>query len=279
MLVLAATPIGNLQDASPRLRDALADAAVIAAEDTRTTKQLLRLLGIETRAKIVPLHDHNESAKAAELAGLAAESDVVLVSDAGMPTVSDPGFKVVAAAVAADVQVSVVPGPSAPIAALAISGLPSNRFAFEGFVPQKQGERRRFLAELRDESRTLIFFESPHRLHATLQDMAQHFGAERQAAVCREITKMYEQVLRGSLAELAEKMADGVKGEIVVVVAGAQPAEVTPCDALSQVQLRVSAGERLKDATRAVAATTGIPARELYSLALAATDAQTVRLY
>lgn len=270
MLLLAATPIGNLGDASPRLREALASADVIAAEDTRRTLQLLGLLEVETGAELVALHDHNERERAASLVQRAADELVVLVSDAGMPTVSDPGYRVVQLAVEAGVDVSAIPGPSAVVTALAIAGLPTDRFAFEGFLPRKAGERARALASLAAEPRTLVFFESPSRIADALTALAEAFGADRPAAVCRELTKLYEQVRRGTLAELAEWAAGGVRGEIVLVVGGAPAREASPELAHAEVQRRVAAGERLKDATRAVAEATGLSARDLYAAALAA---------
>lgn len=270
MILLAATPIGNLGDASTRLRETLAGASVIAAEDTRTTAKLLRLLGIEERPELVALHDHNEHEKAAELVERARSVDIVLVSDAGTPTVSDPGFRVVQLAAERGVDVTAIPGPSAVITALAVSGLPTDRFAFEGFVPRKAGERDRLLASLAEERRTLVFFEAPTRLAVTLEALAAAFGADRPAAVCRELTKLHEEVRRGSLTELAAWAADGVRGEIVVVVGGASEREVSPEAALAEVQARVAGGERLKDATRAVAAASGLSSRDLYAAALAA---------
>lgn len=270
MLLLAATPIGNLGDASPRLREALAEADVIAAEDTRHTKHLLSLLGVETRAEFMALHDHNERDRAAELVDRAEESVVLLVSDAGMPTVSDPGFRVVQLAAERGVEVSAIPGPSAVITALAVAGLPTDRFTFEGFLPRKSGERIRALTGLAAEARTLVFFEAPSRIADTLAALAEVFGGDRRAAVCRELTKMHEEVKRGRLDELAEWAAQGVRGEIVLVVGGASATVVTPADALAEVQRRVADGDRLKDAAREVAAATGQSTRELYAAALAA---------
>ncbi|WP_295012054.1 16S rRNA (cytidine(1402)-2'-O)-methyltransferase [uncultured Microbacterium sp.] len=270
MIILAATPIGNLGDASRRLVEVLEEAKTVAAEDTRTTQRLLQALGIANRPRLIALHDHNEKVKAAELADLAATEDLVVLSDAGMPTVSDPGYGLVAAAVERGVTVTAIPGPSAVVTALAISGLPTDRFAFEGFLPRKAGERRSALSALAAEPRTLIFFEAPSRLAATLGDMAASFGSGRRAAVCRELTKMFEEVRRGTLAELAEWAADGVRGEIVIVVEGATPREVSAEDALAEVQALVDQGVRLKEACAEVAAATGLRSRELYQAALAA---------
>ncbi|GAA4491263.1 16S rRNA (cytidine(1402)-2'-O)-methyltransferase [Microbacterium panaciterrae] len=270
MIILAATPIGNLGDASRRLVEALENATLIAAEDTRTTHRLLLGLGIVNRPRLVALHDHNEKTKAAELAELAETEDILVLSDAGMPTVSDPGYGLVAAAAERGVTVTAIPGPSAVVTALAVSGLPTDRFTFEGFLPRKPGERRTALRGLASEPRTMVFFESPSRLAATLGDMAGAFGPARRAAVCRELTKLYEEVRRGGVAELAEWAAEGVKGEIVVVVSGAAPREVSADDALAQVQALVASGVRLKEACAEVASATGLRSRDLYQAALAA---------
>ncbi|MBK0422600.1 16S rRNA (cytidine(1402)-2'-O)-methyltransferase [Leucobacter sp. CSA2] len=270
MIILAATPIGNLGDASPRLRETFEAATVIAAEDTRRTAQLLRMLEIENRPELIALHDHNEHERAAALVERAASEDVVLVSDAGMPTVSDPGFRVVQLAAERGVEVTAIPGPSAVVTALAVAGLPTDRFAFEGFPPRKQGERSRALGALATERRTLVFFEAPSRLAESLAAFVEAFGPERRAAVCRELTKLHEEVKRGTLAELAAWASEGVRGEIVVVVEGAPELAASPESALAEVQQRVAQGDRLKDAAREVAAATGLSARELYAAALAA---------
>jgi 16S rRNA (cytidine1402-2'-O)-methyltransferase len=270
VIILAATPIGNLGDASRRLVEALETATVIAAEDTRTTVRLLSALGVANRPRLVALHDHNEKQRAVELVELAREQDVLLLSDAGMPTVSDPGYGVVAAAAEAGVVVTAIPGPSAVLTALAVSGLPTDRFTFEGFLPRKPGERRAALAPLAREPRTMVFFESPARVAASLADMSATFGAARRAAVCRELTKLYEEIARGTLAELVSWAGPGVRGEIVVVVAGAERADVAFPDAVSQVQALVADGTRLKDAAAEVAGNTGHSSRELYQEAIAA---------
>ncbi|MGO1770696.1 MAG: 16S rRNA (cytidine(1402)-2'-O)-methyltransferase [Microbacterium sp.] len=269
MIILAATPIGNLGDASRRLVETLEQATTIAAEDTRTTSRLLAALGIGNRPRLVAFHDHNERERAAELVELAREEDVVVLSDAGMPTVSDPGYGLVALAAESGVEVVAVPGPSAVLTALAVSGLPTDRFAFEGFVARKPGERGRALAALADERRTLIFFEAPSRLAQTLSDMAEAFGADRRAAVCRELTKLHEETVRGALAELAAWADGGVRGEIVVVVAGAPERRASTEDAVAEVRRRVDGGERMKDAAREVARESGLSSRELYQAALA----------
>ncbi|MCT9000954.1 16S rRNA (cytidine(1402)-2'-O)-methyltransferase [Microbacterium memoriense] len=270
MIILAATPIGNLADASGRLRTALETATVVAAEDTRTTQRLLQGLGIENRPRLIALHDHNEKQRAAELVARARDEDLLVLSDAGMPTVSDPGFALVAEAVAQGVTVTALPGPSAVITALAVAGLPTDRFTFEGFPPRKTGEQRRTFGALSAEPRTMVFFEAPSRLASTLETMAGAFGADRPAAVCRELTKMFEEVVRGPLGELATWAADGVRGEIVVVVGGAPVRDVSAADAVAQVQTLVSGGIRLKDAAAEVAALTGLSSRDLYQAVLAA---------
>ncbi|AQY02232.1 16S rRNA (cytidine(1402)-2'-O)-methyltransferase [Microbacterium foliorum] len=270
MIILAATPIGNLGDVSRRLVEVLENAEVIVAEDTRTTQKLMQALQISNRPRLIALHDHNEKQKAAELATLAIETDVVVVSDAGMPAISDPGYGLVAEAVAQGVTVTAIPGPSAVLMALSISGLPTDRFTFEGFLPRKPGERRSTLRALAAESRTMVFFESPARLASSLADMGAAFGADRRIAVCRELTKFYEEVRRGTSAELVEWTTAGVKGEIVVVVEGAPHREVSAEDALAQVQSLVASGVRLKEACAEVAAATGLSSRDLYQAALAA---------
>jgi len=270
VIILAATPIGNLGDASRRLIEVLENAEIVAAEDTRTTAHLLRALQIENRPKLIALHDHNEKHMAAELAALAADQDIVVVSDAGMPAVSDPGYGLVAEAVAQGVTVTAIPGPSAVLTALAISGLPTDRFTFEGFLPRKPGERRSALTKLASEPRTMLFFESPARLASSLADMGAAFGADRRIAVCRELTKFYEEVRRGTASELVEWAENGVKGEIVVVVEGAAPRDVSVEDASAQVQSLVDGGMRLKEACAEVAAATGLSSRDLYQQALAA---------
>ncbi|WP_062525528.1 16S rRNA (cytidine(1402)-2'-O)-methyltransferase [Demequina rhizosphaerae] len=271
-IVLAATPIGNVGDASDRLREALATADVVAAEDTRRLRDLAGRLGIRIQGETVAHHDHNEGDSAAALVARAGAGDtVVVVSDAGMPAVSDPGFRVVEAAAAAGVDVTVLPGPSAALAALALSGLPTDRFAFEGFLPRKPGERATRLGSLATEERTLVFFEAPHRLAATLAAMADAWGGDRRASVSRELTKTYEETRRGTLAELAAWAEEKEpRGEIVVTVEG-RAAEAPGVPALvDEVLARVAAGERAKAAVADVAATAGVPSRELYAAVLAA---------
>ncbi|WP_285116065.1 16S rRNA (cytidine(1402)-2'-O)-methyltransferase [Leifsonia sp. fls2-241-R2A-40a] len=268
MIILAATPIGNLGDASRRLVEVLGSATVVAAEDTRVAQRLLAGLGVENRPRLIALHDHNERDRAGELVELARDQDVVVLSDAGMPTVSDPGFHLVEAAAAAGVGVTALPGPSAVLTALAVSGLPTDRFTFEGFLPRKQGERQSALRALAAEPRTMVFFESPNRLAASLADIATVLGEDRRAVVARELTKLFEEVRRGTAAELAAWAADGVRGEIVIVVAGAPARAADPETALEQVLALVAAGTRLKDAAAEVAEATGLGKRDLYQAAL-----------
>ena len=275
LLVLAGTPIGNLDDASPALRQALEAADVIAAEDTRRLQGLLSRLGLTSSARVVSYFDGNEVSRVGGLlAALADGRTVLVVSDAGMPTVSDPGYRVVAAAVEAGWPVRVVPGPSAVLVALALSGLPTDRFCFEGFLPRKGGERRRRLAELAAEPRTMVFFEAPHRLAEFLADARAAFGDDRRASVSRELTKTYEETRRGDLAELAAWAADGVRGEITVVVAGAAPSALTVADAVPLALERVAAGEPFSAAVAGVAADTGVPRKALYAAALDARKEQ-----
>ena len=268
VIILAATPIGNLGDASRRLIEALERAETIAAEDTRTAVQLMRALGIGNRPRLIALHEHNERAKAAELVDLARDADLLVLTDAGMPAISDPGFPLVAAAADAGVTVTALPGPSAVLMALAVSGLPTDRFAFEGFVPRTS--RPAGLRALAREERTLVFFESPHRLADTLADMATAFGADRRVVVARELTKLHEEVRRGTAAELAAWAADGVRGEICIVVEGAAPAVASLDDGVARVAELVASGARLKDAASEVAEVTGLGRRDLYEGALAA---------
>jgi 16S rRNA (cytidine1402-2'-O)-methyltransferase len=268
VIILAATPIGNLGDASRRLVEALTNAEVIASEDTRTTIHLMRALGIENRPRLIPLHEHNEVEKASEVVELARDADVLVLTDAGMPAISDPGFPLVSAAAAAGVTVTALPGPSAVLTALAVAGLPTDRFSFEGFVPRKS--RVAYFGTLAREERTMVFFESPNRLGDTLADMATSFGADRRVVVCRELTKLHEEVARGTTAELAEKFADGARGEICIVVEGAVPATADLPTGITQVLALVAEGFRLKEASAEVAEATGLSRRALYEGALAA---------
>lgn len=272
-LVLAGTPIGNVEDASPRLRRLLATADVVAAEDTRRLRALAGRLGVEVAGRVVSFHEHNEGERSDELLDVVDDGGTVLVvSDAGMPSVSDPGFRVVARAVERGVPVTAAPGPSAVLTALALSGLPTDRFCFEGFLPRKAGDRARALAALADEPRTTVFFEAPHRVAEALAAMAEAFGPDRRAAVARELTKTYEEVLRGTLGDLAARAADEpLRGEICVVVGGAPPRGPVPvAELVPAVLARVDGGERLKDVVADLAAGSGVPKRELYAAALAA---------
>ncbi|MGD9484082.1 16S rRNA (cytidine(1402)-2'-O)-methyltransferase [Streptomyces sp. TRM70308] len=276
-LVLAGTPIGDVADAPPRLATELAEADVVAAEDTRRLRRLTQALDVRVGGRIVSYFEGNEAARTPELAeALAGGARVLLVTDAGMPSVSDPGYRLVAAAVERGVRVTAVPGPSAVLTALALSGLPVDRFCFEGFLPRKAGERRARLAEAADERRTLVYFEAPHRLAATLAAMAEVFGADRRAAVCRELTKTYEEVRRGPLAELARWAADGVRGEITVVVSGAPEPDAGALDAdelARRVAEREAAGEPRKEAIAAVARGAGVPKRTVFDAVVAAKTA------
>jgi len=276
-LVPAGTPIGALADAPPRLADELEAADVIAAEDTRRLRRLTQGLGVHTTGRVVSYFEGNETARTPELVeALAGGARVLLVTDAGMPSVSDPGYRLVAAAVEQDIRVTAVPGPSAVLTALALSALPVDRFCFEGFLPRKGGERLSKLREVAREPRTMVFFEAPHRLDDTLAAMAEVFGAERRGAVCRELTKTYEEVKRGPLGELAAwSAAEQVRGEITVVVEGATSgAEDLDADELvRRVRVREEAGERRKEAIAAVAAEAGLPKREVFDAVVAAKNA------
>lgn len=265
---MAATPIGNLGDASPRLVEALITAKFIAAEDTRNLISLARSLKIRVEAKIFSLHEHNESERLSQLVELATENDVLVVSDAGMPTVSDPGFLLVRAAVAAGIEVTIIPGPSAVLSALAVSGLPTDRFSFEGFLPRKDGERRRLFESLASESRTMVFFESPHRLVDSLKIAREVLGADRQGNISRELTKKFEQTVRGGLGELVDFAMTDPKGEFVIVIAGAAPAEVVATDLVASVNELVAGGLQLKPAVAQVASQHGASKSELYQLVL-----------
>jgi 16S rRNA (cytidine1402-2'-O)-methyltransferase len=269
-LVLAATPLGDSRDASPRLVEALGCADVVAAEDTRRLRALVAVLGVTVTGRIVSHYDAVEAARIPALvAAIRGGATVLVVTDAGMPAVSDPGFRLVAACVQEGLRVTCLPGPSAVTTALAVSGLPSDRFCFEGFAPRRSGPRRRWLAGLAGEGRTCVFFESPHRLAATLAEAAEILGADRTAAVCRELTKPYEEVRRGGLGALAQWAAGGVRGEVTVVLSGAPLADPpAAADLVGEVTERVAAGERLKEAVAAVATAHGVPKRELYQAAV-----------
>jgi 16S rRNA (cytidine1402-2'-O)-methyltransferase len=269
---VAAAPIGRPDDASPRLARALGDTPIVAAEDTRRLRRLAAALGVRPAGKLVSYYDHIESRRTPELlAALRDGTDVLLVADAGMPGVNDPGYRLVAAAAEAGIQVTALPGPSAVLTALAVSGLPSDRFCFEGFPPRKPGERARRFAGLATERRTMIFFESPRRLAVTLGDLARALGAGRRAVVCRELTKPHEEVRRGPLGELAGWAAAGVLGEITLVVDGApQDAGAVPvAAAVREVAERVAAGASRRDAITAVASAAGLSRRAVYAAVVA----------
>ncbi|HUO18282.1 MAG TPA: 16S rRNA (cytidine(1402)-2'-O)-methyltransferase [Steroidobacteraceae bacterium] len=269
-LLVVATPIGNLADLSPRALEALGSAALIAAEDTRHTRLLLQAAGVSTA--LVSLHAHNESQRVAELLERLADGmDVALVSDAGTPLLSDPGFELVSRAAAAGFAVHTIPGPSAITAALSVAGLPTHRFCFEGFLPARAAERRAALAQLAHETRTLVFFEAPHRIEAALADMAAHFGPQRRAAVARELTKTHETIYRGTLGQLharAQAEQNFARGELTVVVAGAADG----ADAVDAAQLRRTMDILLRElppgrAAATAAALTGAPRAAAYALA------------
>lgn len=275
-VVVAGTPLGNAGDASPRLQRALAVADVIAAEDTRRTRALCDALGVVPRGKGVSNFDHNEASRVEGLLEVARSGMVLVVSDAGMPVVSDPGFPLVEAAHDAGIRVSSVPGPSAVTTALALCGLRVGHFAFDGFAPRKPGARRAWLESLRGERRAVCFFESPHRIASTLDDAASVLGEQRRVAVCRELTKAFEEVKRGSLGEVAAWAKGGVRGEITVVLEGAaasaQPVgedELAAC--VEEVERLVASGERLKSACAWVAERVGgVSKKQLYEAVLLA---------
>jgi 16S rRNA (cytidine1402-2'-O)-methyltransferase len=272
-VILAATPLGNPADASLRLRDLIAEADIIAAEDTRRFRRLASDLNVTYTARLVSFFEAVEQAKAGDLAQAAADGSLVLmVTDAGMPSVSDPGYRLVAACRAVGVPVSVVPGPSAVTTALAVSGLASDRFCFEGFLPRKAGERQRRLSALAEEPRTLVFFEAPHRIAAALAAMVEAFGADRQAVVCRELTKTYEEVRPDDLAALAAWAGGGLRGEITIVVAGAVPGvlELTDEELADRVARLIADGADRKAAISTVAKETARPKRQVYDAVLAA---------
>ncbi|MCH1403047.1 MAG: 16S rRNA (cytidine(1402)-2'-O)-methyltransferase [Candidatus Nanopelagicales bacterium] len=280
LIMLAATPVGNAGDASARLVDALATSDVIAAEDTRRLRSLLARLDVEPRGQIGSFYEGNESARVPELiARAAAGARVLVVTDAGMPSISDPGFRLVREAHESDVDITCLPGPSAALAALVLSGLPVARFAFEGFLPRKDGDRRRRLASLATEDRTMVFFEAPHRLDVSVRDMADAFGADRRAAVCRELTKTYEEVKRDSLGELARWAEGEVRGEITIVVAGASDDERRYASGLGDdeaiaaaVRKRMESGLSRKEAAAEVADRAGLSKRYVYDVSLRTVD-------
>lgn len=273
MLILAATPIGQIGDASPRLAEVLTTADVVAAEDTRRLKRLVGELGVKIGGRIVSYFEGNEEHRTTELVQILKDGGtVVVVTDAGMPSVSDPGFRLVVAAIEADIKVTSVPGPSAVLTALAVSGLPVDRFCFEGFLPRKAGERTRRLTDNLREQRTMVFFESPHRTEASLRAMADVWGSDRAAAVCRELTKTYEEVKRGGLQELADWAAaqeHGVRGEVTIVVAGAPDdlRSYTAEELKALVSEQQAGGESRRDAIAIVVELTGAKKKDVYAAA------------
>lgn len=268
-IIIAATPLGNPHDASPRLCFALGHADVIAAEDTRRTRNLAAALGVTITGQVVSNFDHNEQNRVGQLIEAARSGTVLVVTDAGMPSVSDPGFPLVAAAHDAGVPVTCFPGPSAVPTALALSGLPVGRFAFDGFAPRKSGARRAWLEKLLTEERAVCFFESPHRIADTLNDAAEVLGPDRRAAVCRELTKTFEEVRRGRLAELAEWAAEGLKGEISVVIEGAEAPAVGLEDVVEIARERVAGGERVKQVAADLATQYGLSKKDIYDAVVA----------
>ncbi|BDB44735.1 MULTISPECIES: 16S rRNA (cytidine(1402)-2'-O)-methyltransferase [Mycobacterium] len=272
-LLLAATPLGQPSDASPRLIEALAEADVVAAEDTRRLRNLAKALNVTIGGRVLSLFDRVEATRVGTLVdAIGSGATVLVVSDAGMPIISDPGYRLTTACIEAGLPVHCLPGPSAVTTALVVSGLPAEKFCFEGFAPRKGAARRSWLASLADERRTCVFFESPRRLAACLRDAVDQLGGARQAAICRELTKVHEEVVRGSLDELADWAAGGVLGEITVVLSGATPrADLSTlvADLVAEVENLVEGGIRVKDACSHVAA--GYPevrSRQLYEAVL-----------
>ena len=269
--MLAATPIGNVGDASQRLRLALGSVDVIACEDTRKARHLLAQLQIEPSGQLISYFEGNELGRVPQILQFLSEGKTVLViSDAGMPSVSDPGYRIAHAAAEAGYSFSVLPGPSAVTTALALSGLPSDRFSFEGFLPRKSGERLRFLEELKSDRRTMIFFESTHRIAETTKDLAAVFGEDRRAVLCRELTKTYEEVIRGTLGELAERCTQEVLGEITLVVQGAsEVAETSDADIVVALERCLAAGFDSKSAVQHVVSELNVHKRRVFDLAVA----------
>ena len=268
-LVLAATPLGNPLDASERLKQAIASAEIIAAEDSRRFHRLASDLGVTFTAKVISFFEGNESDRTVEILELLRSGkEVLVVTDAGMPTISDPGFRLLRDAIAENIATTVIPGPSAPTMAIALSGLPTDRFTFEGFAPRAQGARKSFYEKLRFEERTMVMFEAPHRLAESLADALAVFGADRSAAICREMTKTYEEVVRGSLEELLKwSMSKEILGEITLVIAGsAAGSEITSAaDAVSRVKEYEAAGMDRKEAIATVADESGLPKKIVYA--------------
>ena len=277
MLSVVATPIGNLGDLTQRAVEVLTGADLVLAEDTRHTGRLLAHLGSTVPQR--SLHEHNEQQRVAQVLGrLEAGEHIALVSDAGTPTVSDPGYRLLAACAAAGVRIVPIPGPSALLAALVVSGLPTDRVSFDGFLPRRAGIRRARLTELADEARTMVLYLSPHRAAADLRDLAEALGADRSAALCRELTKLHEEVRRGSLGELAASAADGLRGEVTLVIAGADRpggdagSSLDLAAQVAEVEALFASGRRTKEAVATVAARTGGSKRALYQAVLEARE-------
>ena len=264
-LILVGTPIGNLGDAGPRMRQAIETADVIAAEDTRRFLSLSQRLGLSHTKRVISVFDHNEAGRAPEIVDLIrAGQTVVLLSDAGMPAVSDPGYRVVKACAEAGLPITATPGPSAVLMALAVSGLPSDRFSFEGFIPRKSGARTALFEELASEKRTMVFFESPHRIAETMDDLLSVIGPDRPMSISRELTKTFEETLRGTVGTLRELAADGLRGELTLVLAGATEVETAPEDHLGEMETLVASGVRAKEAAGQIAKRFGLSKREIY---------------
>lgn len=268
-LILAATPLGNPEDASARLKNAIESASIIAAEDSRRFHRLCADIEVTFTARVLSFFEGNEEDRTRELlTELKSGATVLVVSDAGMPTISDPGFRLMRDAIAEGIDVSVIPGPSAVTMAVALSGLPTDRFSFEGFPPRTAGARLATFEKLRFEERTMVFFEAPHRLDDSLSDCVNVFGANRQAAICREMTKRYEETIRGTLAELLQwAQTNEILGEITLVIAGAvtDSASLTAADMVGRVREFESAGMDRKTAIATVAEEFGIAKRLVYA--------------
>ena len=271
-LILAATPLGNILDASPRLKETLEQADLIAAEDTRRAKRLFADLNLEIKAPVISLFEENEIEKIPDIIEkLKSGLKVVVISDAGTPAISDPGYRLVTKAIEENISITVIPGPSAVLSALVLSGLPTDRFSFEGFIARKGKERTEILNNLNTQSRTMVIFESPRRTLQTLQDIQEIVGNDRKAAVVREISKTYEEVIRGSLKELvAWANSKEVLGEITLVIAGVENTGKKEVDeqAIGEVKQLIAAGSSFKDAVQEVSTQRGLSRRELYEASL-----------
>ena len=271
-LILAATPLGNILDASPRLKETLEQADLIAAEDTRRAKRLFADLNLEIKAPVISLFEENEIEKIPDIIEkLKNGLKVVVISDAGTPAISDPGYRLVTKAIEENISITVIPGPSAVLSALVLSGLPTDRFSFEGFIARKGKERSEILNNLNTQSRTMVIFESPRRTLQTLQDIQEIVGDDRKAAVVREISKTYEEVIRGSLKELvAWANSKEVLGEITLVIAGVENTGKKEVDeqAIAEVKQLIAAGSSFKDAVQEVSTQRGLSRRELYEASL-----------